>query len=1030
MGPTTIWNVTRTMNKAFFHWFSSSPIGDDEEQKRVAQLLYKLLLVCFGSIVLFIGAILLLKPANNARLFIVYPLPFLIVALLFFMRRGYVKLTSYLFSVLIWLTLMVSGFNNGGVHSEAYSLTIVAVLITSFLCGSMIGIVLAFLNAIGGIVMLTYEWQSSHELPLVEYGALELWVIYTISTVIGAFIIHLANRSISKAFARVQESETILREKHHHLAAQTIAFRDSEEKLRSIMENAPALIIITNRAGEIQFVNRQLSDHITANGPVLIYDYVEPVYVDTVRQTVEKVFETGEPGTYEVLRLQEGERRVWYSTKVGPIWQEGQVVAATFISTEVTELKRAEEEKVEHLNKLLALYKASLTFAQHLDIEPVGEMVIETLDNLLSWQRGSIWLLNETHDELRLLAHSRGELSPQAYQQELARVRRIINQPGQGICGWVALHGEAVRSGDIRTDPRYIAASPAIRSELCVPIKIAGRTIGALNVESEQRNAFDEADERLLSILASQAAVAIENSHLFEMIQQELHEKKLAESALRESEERYRTLVEQAVDGIFIANAQGQVVDVNTSGHIMLGYTRQEILQRTIADISVLDELGDAPWPSQELVTGEPILHELQLKQKDGTLLPVEVNAKQLPDGRLLGIARDITQRKQLEAQFHQAQKMEAIGQLTAGIAHDFNNLLIPIVGYTELLQLRLSPDSPYQTSLEKIMYAAQDASNLIRQLLAFSSRQVIDLQLLDLNSIVVETKKLLQRLLGEKIQLQTVLAAEPLTIKADPTQIKQIIINLAVNARDAMPSGGQLTIETATVYLDEAYVAHHVEAQTGNYICLSVHDTGIGMSEEVKAHIFEPFFTTKGQGKGTGLGLATVHGIVKQCGGYLWVESEADDGTTFQIYLPHIATMVPASPATEDEAEIMTGNETILLVEDDDEVRAFVKQALMAQGYNVLETNGGEEALRLITHCTDDVHLLVTDVVMPGINGTELAERLSSSIPTLKVLFISGYDDSLIAQHRLLTNDSPTLLQKPFGPKALTQKVRKVLDS
>jgi PAS domain S-box-containing protein len=397
--------------------------------------------------------------------------------------------------------------------------------------------------------------------------------------------------------------------------------------------------------------------------------------------------------------------------------------------------------------------------------------------------------------------------------------------------------------------------------------------------------------------------------------------------------------------------------------------------------------------------------------------------------GAVLAQARFNEQRQQLEEQYHQAQKMEAVGRLTAGIAHDFNNLLTAINGFTQLMRLDLPADDPRQEMLDKIWDSGRRAADLIRQLLVFSRRQIIELQVVDLNEVVSEMDKMLRRIIGEDIELRATLAPSLWPIKADPAQIEQVIVNLAVNARDAMPEGGLLTIETANVILDKEFTARHLGAQPGEHVMLTVSDTGAGMSEEVKERIFEPFFTTKEPGKGTGLGLATAFSIVRQGGGTIWVYTEQGVGSTFKIYLPRAQEYAELAVPQRLATDMPPGDETILLVEDDAGVRGLAQRVLEGRGYMVLNAQNGQEALLVSTHHPGSIQLLLTDVVMPGISGKALADQLARSRPDLKVLFMSGYSDEAIVHHGVL-DAGVAFLQKPFSPQALTQKVRQVLDA
>jgi nitrogen-specific signal transduction histidine kinase/CheY-like chemotaxis protein len=393
-------------------------------------------------------------------------------------------------------------------------------------------------------------------------------------------------------------------------------------------------------------------------------------------------------------------------------------------------------------------------------------------------------------------------------------------------------------------------------------------------------------------------------------------------------------------------------------------------------------------------------------------------------------VTQDITERRQLEEQFRQSQKMDAFGQLAGGVAHDFNNLLTIINGYSDLLLDSLPPGDPNRELLSEIHKAGERSAGLTRQLLAFSRQQILAPRVLDLNEVVADMDRMLRRLIGEDVELRTVPAAELDSVRADPGQLEQVIVNLVVNARDAMPKGGQLTIETANSTIDESSTVAHAVVPPGSYVLLMVSDTGVGMDAETQARIFEPFFTTKERGKGTGLGLATVYGIVKQSGGYILVYSELAHGTTFKVYLPRVAA--PADPVIAAAAKpsgSLQGSETILVTEDQEEVRNLIRRMLQMRGYNLLVAASGQEALLLADTRPGEIDLLLTDVVMPGIGGRELALLLGPKHPHMKVLFLSGYTDESIV-HRGLLAPGLAFLQKPFSADALARKVRAVLDS
>jgi nitrogen-specific signal transduction histidine kinase/ActR/RegA family two-component response regulator len=389
----------------------------------------------------------------------------------------------------------------------------------------------------------------------------------------------------------------------------------------------------------------------------------------------------------------------------------------------------------------------------------------------------------------------------------------------------------------------------------------------------------------------------------------------------------------------------------------------------------------------------------------------------------------DITERKQLEEQFMQAQKMEAFGRLAGGVAHDFNNLLTVILGYCELGLQSLEPQEPLREHIEEIHKAGERAAGLTRRLLAFSRQQALAPQVLDLNTLVANLDKLLRRLIGEDIELVTIQSPGLGTVKADPGQLEQVIMNLVVNARDAMPQGGKLIIETANADLDEAYAGRHVTVKPGPYVTLAVSDTGTGMDAGVLAHIFEPFFTTKERGKGTGLGLATVYGMVKQSGGNVWAYSEPGRGTTFKIYLPRLKEIALEPSPLITCIPLAQGSETILVVEDEEEVRALVRGILQGRGYSVLEASRPSEALATCQHHKGPIHLLLTDVVMPEMSGPELAQRFKGFHSDARVLYMSGYTGDAIVHFGILDSANP-FVQKPFTTDAFAQKVREVLDA
>jgi len=522
----------------------------------------------------------------------------------------------------------------------------------------------------------------------------------------------------------------------------------------------------------------------------------------------------------------------------------------------------------------------------------------------------------------------------------------------------------------------------------------------------------------------------------------DITERKRAEKALVKSETKFQELFNDAPVGYFECDNRGRITSVNRTELEMLGYTLEEmvgqpawkfVVEQDEARHQMLAKLAGIVPPARGL--------EWTYRRKDGTTFPALIEDRLLKDseGKIIGVRstiQNISERKQmekektlLEEQFRQSQKMEAMGRLAGGIAHDFNNLLTIIKGYSQLLFADLKKGDPMGRGIEQIQKATQRAADLIRQLLAFSRRQVMEMRVLDLNSLLRELDKMLRRVIGEDIVLVTFLAEDLGRVKADSGQLGQVLMNLVVNARDAMPSGGKLTIETTNMVLDEEYVRTHVELPPGCYVVLSVSDTGVGMTPEVRDRIFEPFFTTKEKDKGTGLGLPTAYGIVKQSGGNILVYSEPGKGTTFKIYLPRVdGPLEEWGGMVVEGGELPRGKETTLIVEDFEEVRQLAVQVLERQGYKVLEAANGKETLRVCEKYKGQIHLMLTDVVMPGMSGRELAGRIKSLHPEMKVLYTSGYADDTIVHYGVL-REGVNYIQKPFTMEGLARKVREVLD-
>ncbi len=552
-----------------------------------------------------------------------------------------------------------------------------------------------------------------------------------------------------------------------------------------------------------------------------------------------------------------------------------------------------------------------------------------------------------------------------------------------------------------------------------VPLKVNSHTFGAIVVQTYSKNIrYGDRDKEILTFVARQIASAVEI--------------KRNELALRRSEARYRSLVQSSVYGIYRSSLEGRFLDVNQALITMLGYESPE-------EVLLLDPEKDVfaqPREHARLIdefrrTGRLDGIELKWKRKDGGIITVRISGRAVssadePADVLEAIAEDVTDRRALEDQFRQSQKMEAVGRLAGGVAHDFNNLLMVISGYAEVILSDLPADHPLHEKGRAIQIAADRATTLTRQLLAFSRKQLLELKVVDVNAIVEDMERLLRPLIGENIELAAMLTPQAAHVRADAGQLEQVLMNLVVNAKDAMPNGGRLTIQTQNIVMDESLRRGQQFIRPGSYVMLSVSDTGTGMDKETQSRIFEPFFTTKEKGKGTGLGLSTVYGIVKQSGGYVMVQSEVGHGSSFHIYLPEVQGAAEKHPAPAPAAAA-GGSETILLVEDEESVRQLVRDTLASKGYKVLEADSGEAGLAVAEKHAGQIDLIITDVMMPGMSGREMVNKLNQSRPAARVLYLSGYtEDAIVSEGKF--ESGTAFLQKPFSLQSLSKKVREVL--
>jgi two-component system cell cycle sensor histidine kinase/response regulator CckA len=653
----------------------------------------------------------------------------------------------------------------------------------------------------------------------------------------------------------------------------------------------------------------------------------------------------------------------------------------------------------------------------------VCQIMVETGGHRFAWVG---FLQQDTGETVQPVAHAGSDVG---YLDKLGISLNCSERSGRPIAKAIRTGKFSVirdvRAGGLSTPWREEAVKRGYASVIALPLTVEGNTFGGMEIYSAEKDAFDDEEVGLLTDLANNLAFGVISIRTRqERVRAE------AENTL------LKAAIEQSAEGVVITDPQGRIEYINPAFTRMTGYNREEVIGQTLRLLR--SRKHDRQFYAQlwkTILSGEVWRGEIVNRRKDGSLYTEAMTVTPVRDAQgalshFIAVKEDITSRKQLEEQLWRAQKMEAVGRLAGGVAHDFNNLLTVIRGYADILSNSLPPkDASLRASVDEILKASERAASLTRQLLAFSRQQVLAPKVLDLNHVVGGVEKMLHRLIGEDIELVTTLQPDLGPVRADPGQIEQVLVNLAVNSRDAMPQGGRLSIETRNIDLDGRSPDPEVVVKPGPYVEIRVQDTGCGMDEETRSRIFEPFFTTKEKGKGTGLGLATVYGIVKQSGGYIWVSSEPGQGTTFRIHLPRVNESKVQAEHSELETSVRRGTETILIVEDEDGVRALCHEILLAQGYQVLEAGDGEAAFTVLRQHPGPIHLLLTDVVMPRMSGREVAEKLGMLFPGLKVLYMSGYTNDAAVLKGLL-DSGVAFLQKPFTRDSLARKVREVLDA
>ncbi len=830
------------------------------------------------------------------------------------------------------------------------------------------------------------------------------------------FAIALAQARLHERVKRqAQELEVRLAERKQAEAE----LRSTHEKLHQLLAHSPAVLYTLAIEGA-KVTPVVVSDNIErllgVTVPETSYDWWQESLHPRDRDRVLADFATGlAQGGYSMeyrVRHKDGSYR-WVEDNNRVLrGDSGQPKEAVGVWTDVTERKRTE-------GRMMAQHAVTRVLAASPSLADASAQILQAICECLDWELGILWHVDQTANVLRCVQIWHPPLAQCAVFEADCRKRAFIH--GIGLPGRVLSSVKAAWIPDVVHDNNFprapLAAQAGLHAAFGFPIILGNEVLGVLEFFSHEFRQPDEDVLKMMTAIGSQIGQFIE--------------RKRAEQAQHDSNQKLRLLIQVSPLAIVALDGQGNVLMWNPAAERIFGWTEAEVLGRPTPIIPanqqqefrarIEDVLGGKTHDAIEVTR----LH------KNGSLVESILWTAPIRDSRgeiasVLLFLADNTERKSLEEQFRQAQKMEAIGVLASGVAHDFNNLLTIISGYSEMLLSQTPPDAKAHGPLSEIHRAGERAAGLTRQLLAFSRKQILSPQIVNLNSLVAETEKMLTRIIGADIDMAKSLDPSLWPVKADPGQIEQVILNLIVNARDAMPKGGQITVETRNTELNADYSCQHVDVKEGQFVVLAVTDTGTGMDAETKSRIFEPFFTTKDVGKGTGLGLATVHGIVKQSGGHIEVYSELGRGTSFKIYLPRIEG-TPTDRSALTTAPVPNGNETILLVEDGMEVLELARTSLTSRGYTVLPASNGEQALKIVSEHAGPIDLLVTDVVMPRMSGRELAEKLMVDRPGLKVLYMSGYTDDAIVRHGVLQS-GVAFLQKPFTPVVFARKVREVI--
>ena len=855
------------------------------------------------------------------------------------------------------------------------------------------------------------------------------WLVAPLSTEDGETIGFIWADDPEDRLLPSQEKLRVLRMFANHaataleLARAFAAEHEANETLRASITASPLAIFSVDTEGIVRSWNDAAEQMYGWSADEIVgkpYPSVGPEQRLEFQHLLQTVLGGASFSGLEVARTGRDGKRFDVSASAAPLRKaDGTIERAIVLHADITDRKSASYELERRKQELETLHNTTLDVVEHLDSEHAIESIISRACELLDTEHGFLYLVEDGTNELAVA------LGTGAFAEYVGvRLARGIGLAGRVWETGRALAVDCYRDWGERAEP---FEGLEFRAVIGVPLRSKDRFIGVLGVGHRDGKMFEADEIALLEQFGRLASLALENARLFEEV--------------RQSQELYGRVLDTSTDMAALFELDGTITFASRAAETVIGWTPDELVGRSFVDLIHPDDLATANAVILDAVAQDASRPSTaRLRHKDGSWVTVEGKPAVIRNERgepelILGIARDVSdrveaenRRRELEAQLRQSQKMEAVGSLAGGIAHDFNNLLTAIAGYGDLA-LTAVPEGhdELKSDIGEMLAAGERARQLIRQLLAFSRKQVLQPTVLDLNETVSSMQSILRRLIGENVELVTMLDSQLGHTNADPGQLEQVLLNLCINARDAMPDGGRLEIETLITELDSAFVTTHVGSRVGPCVALRVSDTGHGMDAETQSRVFEPFFTTKEE-RGTGLGLSTVYGIVKQSDGYIWCDSEPGVGTTFTVYLPRFEAEAPAAESESAPAVEAGGSEVVLLAEDEQVVRRLVKEMLERLGYSVLVASNGAEALERLEEHADRVDLLLTDVVMPGMSGRELAGVVRRRCPKARVLFMSGYAEDAVESQGVL-QPGAQLLEKPFTATNLGAKVRAVLD-